>query len=84
MIVSLNYVVIKKGLRAEMDLIQGTIKVVTTSQTDDVWAIQSAHQYSTAMSRGVDYEMVCKGIVNSNFYYLKLITFNNLVSFILL
>jgi len=45
-----------KGLRAEMDLIQGTVSVATTRQTDDVWAIQSAHQYITAISRGVDFE----------------------------
>ena len=63
MIVSVEYVFIKKGLRAEMDLIQGTVSVATTRQTDDVWAIQSAHQYITAISRGVDFEKVYKGIV---------------------
>ena len=46
-----------------MDLIQGTLSVATTRLTDDVWAIQSAHQYSTAISRGFDYETVCKGIL---------------------
>ena len=46
-----------------MDLIQGTVSVATTRQTDDVWAIQSAHQYITAISRGVDFEKVYKGIV---------------------
>jgi len=45
-----------KGIKAEMDLIQGTISVATTRQTDDPWSIQSAHQYINALARGVTYD----------------------------
>ena len=57
-----------------MDLIQGTVSVATTRQTDDVWAIQSAHQYITAISRGVDFEKVYKGIVKYFLYNFKFIS----------